>query len=174
MTLLVTFVRVQGERDRIYVHRSDGSEVSWVFPTYGDGLPHDLVHLVVETVFSLPRGFWGRVDEGVDPGRLSDEANRMGGANKYAAFGADQADLMRAEVLAAARWNEPTVADDVEAACRKAGLLTIPRPSDSEIVETRGALGKLQSKWVALLPKGSLSVTFDPAAPRAGMPQFGL
>jgi hypothetical protein len=172
--LKATFVRVQGERDRIYVHRSDGTEVSWVFPTYGDALPHDLVHLVVETVFSLSRGFWGRVDEGVDPGRLSEEANRMGGANKYAAFGADQADLMLAEILAAARWNDETVANDVEAARVQAGLPPRPRILDLEIRETRRALEILRSKWATLFPKGSLAVTFDATTPRAGLPQFGL
>jgi hypothetical protein len=172
--LKATFVRVKGERDRIYVHRSDGSEVSWVFPTYGDGLPHDLVHLVVETVFSLSKGFWGRVDEGVDPGRISDEANRMGGANKYAGFGPDQVDLVFAEILAAARWNEETVAADLKAAREGAGLSPGRDASDQEILETRQALGGLREKWMKLLPKGSLPVTFDPVTPRSGLAQFGL
>ncbi len=44
----VSFVRTAGARDRIYVRRTSGSEVSWEFPSYGDELPHDLVHLVVE------------------------------------------------------------------------------------------------------------------------------
>ena len=104
--LRATFLRTEGQRDRIYVKRSDGSEVSWAFPTYGEGLPHDLVHLVVETVFDLSKGFWGRVDRGADPGRISEEANRMGGANKYSAFGPDQVELARAEALAAARWSD--------------------------------------------------------------------
>ena len=67
--LRASFVRVAGQRDRIYVLRSDGSEVSWVFPTYGDMVPHDLVHVVVESAFGLKNGFWGRVDAGVDPAR---------------------------------------------------------------------------------------------------------
>ena len=38
--LHAAFVRTVGAPDRIYVTRSDRSEVSWPFPTYGDGLPH--------------------------------------------------------------------------------------------------------------------------------------
>jgi hypothetical protein len=38
VSMEVSFVRIRGQRDRICVHRTDGSEVSWVFPTYGDEL----------------------------------------------------------------------------------------------------------------------------------------
>jgi hypothetical protein len=98
----VTFVRVPGARDRIYVRRSDGREVSWEFATYGDNVPHDLVHLVVESAFGLWRGFWGLVDSGIDPVRVNAMANRKGGADKYAAFGPDQREILLAEALAAA------------------------------------------------------------------------
>ena len=49
--LKASFVRTVGDRDRIYVVRSDGSEVNGAFPAYGDALPHDLTHLVVEAAF---------------------------------------------------------------------------------------------------------------------------
>jgi hypothetical protein len=74
--LQASFLRVPGQRDRIHVRRSDGSETSWVFPSYGTLLPHDLVHLVVESAFGLRRGFWGLVDGGADPARINEEANR--------------------------------------------------------------------------------------------------
>src|SRR5215470_13391580 len=108
----VSFVRSQGQRDRIYVRRTNGTEVSWVFPTFGNYIPHDLVHLVVEAAFGLRQGFWGRVDAGVDPARINAEANRMGGANKYAAYGPDQVELMIAEMLAATRWGDSTLSDE--------------------------------------------------------------
>ncbi|EYF03497.1 hypothetical protein [Chondromyces apiculatus] len=78
MTALLeaSFVRVQGQHDRIYVHRGDGSEVSWTFPSAGHFLPHDLFHLVAEGAFGLRHGFWGRVGDGIDPARINDEANR--------------------------------------------------------------------------------------------------
>src|SRR5262249_37159052 len=107
----VSFVRVRGQRDRIYVHRTDGSEVSWGFPTYGDELPHDLIHLVVEAAFGVRRGFWGRVDAGADPARVNDEANRLGGAEKYRGFGDDRAELLLAEGLANAGWLTPHLSD---------------------------------------------------------------
>ena len=46
--LEVTFVCRRRQRDRVYVTRSDGTTTGWDFPSYGDGLPHDLCHLVVE------------------------------------------------------------------------------------------------------------------------------
>src|SRR5918999_3985156 len=104
--LEATFVRTVGEKDRIYVTRSQGSTVSWVFATYGEALPHDLVHLVVESAFGIAEGFWGRVDAGTDPAAITHEANRKGGRDKYAAFGADQSQLQLAEALANVRWLE--------------------------------------------------------------------
>ena len=89
MTMRVRFVRTAGAPDRVYVRRSDGSETSWSFPTYGDAVPHDMVHIVVEEVFGLREGFWGRVDRGVDPARINADANGSGGPNKYAGFGHD-------------------------------------------------------------------------------------
>jgi hypothetical protein len=59
LVLEVSFVRRRGKRDRVYVHRSDGTSTGWDFPSYGDGLPHDLCHLVVEDELGLPDGFWG-------------------------------------------------------------------------------------------------------------------
>src|SRR6478736_3934875 len=95
--LRARFVRTVGERDRVYVRRSDGSETSWVFPSFGDGLPHDLVHLVVEQDFGVRDGFWGRVDRGVEPAAINAEANRVGGKGKYAGFGPDLQQLLLAE-----------------------------------------------------------------------------
>src|SRR5262245_31757127 len=107
----ISFVRIQGERDRVYVKRSNGSEVSWVFPSYGNFIPHDLVHFVVETAFGLKNGFWGRVDAGIDVARINAEANRIGGANKYAGFGADQVELYIAEALGATLWSSTETPD---------------------------------------------------------------
>ena len=87
--LNASFVRTVGERDRFYVTRSDGSEVSWVFATFGNAPPHDMIHLIVESAFGLTQGFWGRVDAGANPAVIMEQANRMGGPNKYAAFGDD-------------------------------------------------------------------------------------
>ena len=171
--LRAAFVRTLGERDRIYVTRSDGSEVSWVFPTYGDALPHDLVHLVVESAFGLTSGFWGRVDEGADPGAISAEANRTGGKDKYAGFGPDQRALLLAEALANVGWsNEPAhILGQLEVAAREAGA-ALDGLSLERVTRTRDVLAALARRWRALLPKGALDVTFDRGAPAAGFEQL--
>jgi hypothetical protein len=164
--LKATFVRIAGERDRIYVTRSDGSEVSWSFPSYGDGLPHDLVHWVVESCCGLRAAFWGRVDAGADPAAITAKANRVGGKDKYAAFGPDQAELYVAEALANAGWFREGVTDDeireaVAAECRQLEVLP-PELSAIETERIRSTLRDLARRWQSLLPKGSLSVTFPP------------
>jgi hypothetical protein len=172
--LAAAFVRSAGERDRIDVTRSDGSQVSWPFPTYGDGLPHDLVHLVVESAFGLKRGFWGRVDEGADPKRISEEANRIGGRDKYAAFGEDQGELQLAEALAQAPWSAeaPEVRDRIAAACVAAGV-EAPPMDDETIARTKASLARLAKSWRDLLPKGALNVSFDPEDPEASLRTLG-
>lgn len=70
----VAIARKPGERDRIYVHRDDGTEVAWQFPTYGDLLAHDLVHFVVEQELGLTDGFWGLVQGGAHVALVNDEA----------------------------------------------------------------------------------------------------
>ena len=73
----VSFVRNRGSRDRVYVTRSDGTSTGWDFPSYGDGLPHDLLHLVVEDGLGLSEGFWGLVDQHVDVGLVNNEPTLM-------------------------------------------------------------------------------------------------
>jgi hypothetical protein len=72
--LHATFVRTRGGRDRVYVTRADATTLGWEFPTYGDGLPHDLCHLVVEDALGLSDGFWGLVDHHVDVRLIDNQA----------------------------------------------------------------------------------------------------
>src|SRR5262245_13460872 len=159
----VSFVRVRGQRDRIYARRTNGSEVSWVFPTYGDELPHDLVHLVVEAAFDVRQGFWGRVDEGVDPARVNDEANRAGGGNNYRGFGEDKRDLLLAEGLAAARWLGAEHSDEgrregIAEMCGKIGV-EIPQTVTLErMAEVRASLRRLREEWQAIEAKGTIKL----------------
>jgi len=162
--LRAAFVRTAGARDRIYVTRTDGSEVSWSFPTYGDALPHDLVHLIVESCFGLSSGFWGRVDRGADPERIAAEANRIGGKDKYAGFGADRTELLRAEALANAPWwRDGTTLEEIEQAvgeqCRQLGV-AVPDRFLERAASARGMLARMNERWRALGSKGTLDVTF--------------
>ena len=66
MVLVASFARRRGGRDHIYVTRSNGSTSDWAFPTYGDQLPHDLCHLVIEQELKIADGFWGLVEDGFE------------------------------------------------------------------------------------------------------------
>jgi hypothetical protein len=165
--LRARFVRVAGERDRVYVRRSDGSETSWVFPSYGEGLPHDLVHLVVEGDFGVRAGFWGRVDRGVEPAKINSDASRRGRAGKYAAFGADLRELLLAEALANCGWFTPGADDAARRAelarqCAELGLEVPAGATVAALGETQRRLRELQQRWKGLVPKGTLELDFDP------------
>ena len=56
----VSFARTAGERDRFYVQPPDDSEASWNYPSYGDAVPRDLVHFVVERALGMSDGIWAR------------------------------------------------------------------------------------------------------------------
>jgi hypothetical protein len=167
--LRATFVRTAGQPDRVYVVRPDGGEVSWTFPSYGDALPHDLVHLVVEAAAGLRDGFWGRVARGVDPARINAVANAAGGklADKYAGFGDDITGLLHAEALAAYPWlvDDAELRDAQLVAWRDGVGAAFAEPDATRIAEVRAALARMTAKWRALLPKGSLVITFDPEHP---------
>jgi hypothetical protein len=164
----VTFVRTRNAPDRFYVRRDDGSEVSWSFPTFGDALPHDLVHLIVEQMFGIPDGFWGRVAGGADPAKINAEANRKGGAlaNKYSAFGDDLRGIYLAESLAGLPWGVPGVSYDdmLELAFASCGKFGIELPSNVNADTLRAVqhrLFDLGTQWRALGDKGSLELAFS-------------
>ncbi len=166
----ISFVRTVGSPDRVYVHRSDGSEISWTFPTYGDQLPHDLVHLVVEAAFGVPDGFWGTVDAGADPARTNAQANQMGGADKYAGSPLGSRSVLLAEALANAYWSMPEISDaerleEISRTCAGFDYPVPPSVTLERIAEVRGTLDRLREKWRTLVPKGAMKLSFDPTAP---------
>ncbi len=164
----VSFVRTAGAPDRVHVHRADGTEASWSFPSYGDALPHDLVHLVVESSFGVKQGFWGRVAAGADPARVNADANRRGGKNKYEAFGEDLRELYLAEALANARWWDHSASDedrrdDIARECARSGGPLPPSVTLAAIGAVREELDRLRSRWRGLAPRGTLRASFESA-----------
>jgi hypothetical protein len=143
MRIEATFVRHAGERDRVHARRADGTEVSWAFPTYGDWLPHDLVHLVVERAFRIADGFWGRVAGGMDPKRqplMDDPA------------------LLVAEALANAQWPLAELTD-----AERAQLIKDTAGLDVSVEQVRAIrleLLSLADRWRELVPKGAITETF--------------
>ena len=87
----------------MYVNRSDGTSTGWDFPSYGDGLPHDLRHLVVDDELGLADGFWGLVDGGVDVALVHNQATLVrNGAPLCEHVGIDLTGLLEAEAAVAA------------------------------------------------------------------------
>lgn len=85
------------------MHRSDGTSTGWDFPSYGDGLPHDLCHLVVEDELGLADGFWGLVDQGFEVALVHNQATLVrDGAQLGEQVGLDLAGLLEAEAAVAA------------------------------------------------------------------------
>ena len=58
-----------GDRYFTEVERDDGAVVRLRGPG-AHGLPHDLVHYVVESELHVDRGFWGKVSRGENVGKI--------------------------------------------------------------------------------------------------------
>ena len=156
----IAFVKTGGPKDRMHVARADGTEATWVFPSYGPtGMPHDLVHLVVERTLGMDDGLYVRVAAGADLSRINAAANRAGGKNrdKYAALGDDLDGVLWSEALTIAAWEaEPdAVRASLVEACGK--LDVAPRAlTDGEIAAVRDALREARASWAALGPAEAL------------------
>lgn len=139
----VTFVRTLGMRDRVYVAFADGTEKSWPFPSYGENLPHDLVHLIVERAFAIDDGVWGHVARGGEFGKTEP--------------------LLVAEVFANAPWLRPDEGDVIEYLERELGKLgrALPGGASRERVEAvREELARATENWRRLPDRGALVFEF--------------
>ncbi len=191
----VLFVRRRGSRDRVYVTRDDGSSTAWEFPSYGDGLPHDLCHLVVEHELRLSEGFWGLVDQGVDVGVVDNQATLMRDATPLIDHvGVDFSGLAEAEVavavlagpgvdvassgeLAVARFAAQRATTTGAGHFAHAPGSTLPASLTPDAIATIGTrLQQLAEQWRRLPDGEALKLSFsrgspDPAAtppPRGG------
>lgn len=182
--LEVTFVRKRGKRDRVYVSRGDGSTTGWDFPSYGDGLPHDLCHLVVEDELGLIEGFWGLVDQGVEVDLVDNQATLMRDGEPLTEHpDADFSGLMQAEAAVAA-LGSPMVAIEMVGELAVASIdparAASNGPTRDELVERFGAdlpesatpeaiasigerLRDLAARWIALEDSGSITLPFPSA-----------
>ncbi len=151
--LTATFVRHRGARDHIYVTRADGTEVSWQFPTYGDGLPHDLVHLVVEDGLAMSDGFWGLVDRGADVTLVNNQATIVRDGRPLVDDTSVDWEGLRAAEAAVAGIGGP--GDGVAR-----GYVIPASYAPPELVAIRLRLSELQRDWTALPDRGSITLSF--------------
>ena len=95
----ITFIKGQRE-DRIAIRRDDGSQAETRFPHKGP-VPHDAVHLFVESGLGLGNGFWGLIAHGRHPEELAELAKAAGHASAKRAGVPDAAivELLQAERL---------------------------------------------------------------------------
>jgi hypothetical protein len=151
VALRAVFVRRRGQRDRVYVTRTDGSTTGWDFPSYGDGLPHDLCHLVIEDALGLRGGFWGLVDRGTEVALVDNQATLMRDGQPLASHqGADIEGLLEAEQVVA----------------RLSGLAggTDQPTSEAESIATQ-RLDALRHQWGALADGEAITLSYGTASP---------
>jgi hypothetical protein len=179
MSLEVSFVRHPGQRDHIYVVRDDGTTCDWAFPTYGDQLPHDLCHLVIEDVLQIPNGFWGLVDQGMEVRLIDDQGTLVkDGRPLFEHANFDFRDLIQAEeavallapigmqveqvgALAVATRTGAGTVDAIRVGLSRELGFALPAgvsPLDVSPIQTR--LVELQTEWRALTDGGLLSISF--------------
>lgn len=142
----VSFVRTGERHDHVYVERDDGSTLDWAWPA--GGLPHDLVHLVLERRLGMADGIWGRVARGEDF-----PARRTPPGALQAAQAAGDVEVIRSEGIAAAATRLLTVP---EAGLDAAPDGCTPEQLDGIVEELRDLAGR----WFALPPRTALVETF--------------
>jgi hypothetical protein len=172
--LEATFVRRRGCRDRVYVHRADGTSTGWQFPTYGDSPPHDLCHLVVEQELGLTDGFWGLVDQGVDVVLVDNHATLVrGGKPLRDQAGWDLSGLGEAEAAVAAlvggavdvedlarlaSGDQPLASGD---GARILGADLPPGATPEAVATIAGRLRGLAEQWRTLGDGGAIRLVFS-------------
>jgi hypothetical protein len=152
----------------------------WAFPTYGDELPHDLCHLVVEEMLEIPNGVWGLVEQGMEV-RLIDEQGTLMKDGRLLSdhFDFDFSDLVQAEeavallaptgmqfeqagVLAVARRTTVETAEEPHIATNLG--FALPPGCPTRLATAIGErLRDLREQWRGLDEGGSISLSFTRA-----------
>jgi hypothetical protein len=179
VSLQVTFVRRLGQRDRVHVTRADATTCDWSFPTYGDQLPHDLCHLVVEELLHISNGFWGLVEQGMEVRLIENQGTLVkDGRPIFEQSAFDATDLIRAEeavaLLAPIGMQVGQVGSLAVVTRLESGLAerrpmeSMPRlgfslpadATDDSIALIRERLLELQCEWALLRDGGSITLLF--------------
>ena len=170
---LVAHFDREGGRDVAKVTRRDGSTVSWSTPSYGGALPHDAVHLVIESAFGLRLGLFGLVDRGADPGAVNREVALARRADRRpTGFGHDLDELLTAEALCAVHWYDPALGParrrDIAARCADFGA---PLPDSSALQKLGRVVVVMRALRADFRARGErgLVLRYRPSDPRRGL-----
>jgi hypothetical protein len=162
----ITITKGQSE-DRLDIDRDDGSRVSTIFPHKGP-IPHDFVHLAVESELGFDRGFWGMVAAGHHPEAIQEMAKAAGHASaKRAEVPAeDFVEAIQAERIVEAfeadHWSggagDPTsVSYMAEAGCAQS-LVAAPPLDDATVARVRARIAAFAEDWAQLATGQSMTV----------------
>jgi hypothetical protein len=164
----VTFVRHRERRDRVYVTRGDTTSAAWDFPSYGDMLPHDLCHLVVEDALGIAGGFWGLVARGVEVALIDGQATLVrDGRPLVEQPDTDFSDLIRAEEAVAmvgpvGRQFEQTITRTGPTAL---GFTGPDGATEEGVAVARARLAELGARWRDLEDGDSITLTYGEDEP---------
>jgi hypothetical protein len=144
----------------------------WSMPSYGSALPHDAIHLVVESAFELRRGLFGLVAAGADPDALNAEAHAARRAGRPPdGFGPNPGDLLTAEALAAVHWYDPEAGParlrDIRDRCADFGASVPERLDLARCEEVVRVLRALRARFRAGGER-ALVLRYDVEEPRRG------
>jgi hypothetical protein len=146
----ISIVKAAGRAHRAVAVRDDGVAVQFAVADYGDRLPHDLVHYLVESTLGLEWGFWGLVAAGAELDAVARHGarHRRDLPHRPDPRVDEHADeLLRAEAL---------VAEAYPLSDGESGGPGTPMPGLSERIEEWNAT------WQGLAPGGHLRFEWPP------------
>ncbi len=162
MTHIDLCITKGAKADDIEIRRAKGPASRFSFPKKGP-IPHDAVHLFVETTMGLTRGFWGLVLEGQQPEAIQELAKAAGHASASRARVPDNSivELLQAERLVecfeAELWGGASDGDTLrgvaQAAC-EASFVPMPDLNDERIGTIRSRMSDFAARWMAA-PQGA-------------------
>lgn len=176
----IEIIKGAGRDDTVRITRSDGSIASAAVPKKGP-LPHDAVHVIVESELAFRAGFIGLIAAGRAPGEIASFAAAMGHSSARKAHTPDASivELIQAERLVecfeAEAWGKPADLETLQSVA-DAGFAEslVPRIvlTEAGIGRIRARLDQLKADWLPLEPGAKLTFIWD--TPAGGGPLSDL
>jgi hypothetical protein len=147
MKIIATKLGKNDKYDQLRCIRLDGSETSTMMPRQG-GLPHDLIHYVVESALRYDHGFLGLVAKGADISFAMEQTHDLG--NQALADQATHAEAI-VESLQAQLWSGAFDVDMFQAGLEGACEMRERRAPDLNQVDVEdvlyGGVIALSQRW---------------------------